>query len=242
MRMDLRAPSLKVEERPAQNLVVQIRPETRRPEHVLIDTIRADLAGGLLTGEGELILNELTTDYRVSLKLVNALVDGLSMLEPHEATGGHASGSLILQGQAANYDSITGSGRLHVQGAKLLQLPKAHMLLQLLHGRLPKAGDFNEARIEIDIANKTYHFDRLEMLSSNVRLELWDQGENVMDMMDYGLDLTLVTRARRGFRINPIDELGRIIRNALLRFRITGTLYEPEYSAVVLGVKTGKSP
>lgn len=242
VQLRLSAPQL----RAADRLIQQVQLEATNPppyDALVIDNLRGQCYGGVLTGHGQVsLVDEHAYRFAASIQdvaygpFVTPAEDArwLQRHAIHEAVDGpvlrRASGSALLsasldvQGVPGRSQDRLGRGELWVRDAHLVRTPLAMALLHIVNLNFPGSREFDRAAASFLVEGDIVHIDRFSLEAPTVEMV----GGGRMRYSDQALDLQLYSRNPAGLNLGPLSDLFNVFKDELLSVHVTGTLDEPQ--------------
>ena len=142
---------------------------------------------------------------------------------------GRARAELRLDGEGGNLRNLVGEGTVYVeQGAHLYQLPLVIDIFNQFSQLMPKATNFQSAKIDFAVQGEKVVAKQLQLLGDAYRVE--GTGSAKIDGSDLDLVLTLVMGGGRTLPLMPavLDTLQKTISKGLMRVHVTGNVSKVE--------------
>lgn len=141
---------------------------------------------------------------------------------------GRALGKLRLNGEGSNLRNLYGDGSILVeQGAELYQLPLLIDIFNQFSQMLPKATNFQTAKVDFTVQGDRVQAQKLQLLGDAYSIE--GSGSAKLDGNELNLVLTMVMGGRT-LPLMPavLDTLNKTIAKGLMKVRVTGSISKVE--------------
>lgn len=138
---------------------------------------------------------------------------------------GRVRGKISLNGEGSSLRNLSGDGWVMVeQGAHLVQLPLVIDIFNQFSQMLPKATNFQTARVDFVVQGDKVIANQLQLLGDAYRVE--GTGTAKLDGTELNLALCLVMGGGRTLPLMPavLDTLQKTIAKGLLKVRVTGSV------------------
>lgn len=142
---------------------------------------------------------------------------------------GRARAELRLDGEGSNLRNLRGEGTVYVeQGAHLYQLPLVIDIFNQFSQLMPKATNFQSAKIDFGVQGEKVVCKQLQLLGDAYRVE--GTGSAKVDGTELDLVLMLVMGGGRTLPLMPavLDTLQKTISKGLMKVHVTGSVEKVE--------------
>lgn len=209
----------------------------------MLRDVAADLYQGRLAGDLQVWLAP-STRYALRVNVEDVQLEELLAAsadpddEPAEGARravGRLDGTLRIQGEAGQPETIEGQGRLHVTEARLAQIPVVLGAMNIVFLQLPADTVFRTGRVDYYIQGSLLRFENIYMSESveGERGNVSMVGSGEMNTEDQRISIVFVSGPPR---IIPrvFGELWSITAQEVLPVRVTGTIRRPRTEAIPL--------
>lgn len=219
--------------------VTQLRgPIEVRNGKARLNSLKGQLLGGELFGDGELTLDD-DPRYRALLKLTAAeLREYAKSLPGRQAFQGLINASIEFHGRGSDIRTMQGKGEGHISEGDIGELPQVLRLAKVVNARLTPGDStrgagksaFDSADVEFRILNGKTIFDEIKLTGTAFSLK----GNGTRDPLD-NIDLRLdVLYGRDRFHVPVVSDLLREAGGQLMAVRVTGTSSHPRFTIEVV--------
>ena len=210
-------------------------------------------------GHGSVAGGQLTTDFRLrpqegrwaftaAGKLENVALDQLTRASPEQPplADGWLHGTLDLRGFTGDLASVSGGGRLWMDGARLHNFPLVRLIGQVLRIADLSQLEFKQAELDYQVQDNAVRVEALTLVSNDGQVVLRGQYLMAEDRMDFHGRLTIdraISRQLPQFIEANFTRCGdEAPGSRYLDFEVTGTGDEPKcnlYDLVTAGPMKG---
>ncbi|MHC4217629.1 MAG: hypothetical protein ACYSU7_04150, partial [Planctomycetota bacterium] len=203
---------------------------------ISVPAIRADTYGGVITGYVWAGLDE-GSEYETAIDLGGVSMEGLTSVrgDDKKATkpsngsnpgAGKVFGSFRLTGRRGEPDSRRGRGAVRVVDARMVDMPIALRVIQLMELMPPLSGS-------LDFADVAFYVDGSRLVFEKLFLEcptLWVFGEGEMSFPEMELDIRLRTKGT----LPLVGDIVAGVSDQLFLVEVTGPVGDPKARVVAL--------
>jgi hypothetical protein len=199
-----------------------------------ISKMQADLAGGQMAGEVDLLFPaDGPSRYTMDLMVRNADVRELAQ-ETDPTIQGDLTASLSLEGAWGDPASRRGRGDVVVTGKEMYRIPLVLGLLQVTNLALPIAQPFHRGTVRYTLDGQRVNFDQIELRSDTMLMT----GSGHLDFASKQVRMSFTTDNPSGLRVPIFNDLIKGARNELLKINVKGTITQPKVETSVMGTFT----
>lgn len=219
--------------------VTQLRgPIEVRNGKARLNSLKGQLLGGELFGDGELTLDD-EPRYRALLKLTSAeLREYAKNLSGRQSFQGLVNASIEFHGRGSDIRTMQGKGEGHISDGDIGELPGLFRLAKYINAKLTPGDSirgtgksaFDSADVEFRILNGKTIFDEIKFTGTAFSLK----GNGTRDPLD-NIDLRLdVLYGRDRIHVPVVSDLLREAGGQLMAVRVTGTSAHPRFNIEVV--------
>ncbi len=232
---DFLGQTLKIKQRPLENLKSYISYDSRKKE-LLFSDINGRLCNGNLFGQSKITFTKEGSGYELQIKCRDVeLPQFLMMTNSDNKKKKKLQGQIMGNYNISKANSLSpriGSFKAFVNNAVLGELPIAAQFLHIPNLSWPREGAFNEVTLEGNIHNEKILFNVIFMRGS--ALSLNGVGEMVGD--DNKLDLIFLVGSPHDIPPVPgFTDLLTVIKPALIHLHVSGTFENPIVKTIAFG-------
>ena len=209
-----------------------------------VSNIDAHLAGGVVAGRVETVLDKSDPRFAVALQIRDAKVSDLT--GDSAPIDGKLSGSLTMEGRWDDPSRRRGRGDVLVEGRDMYHVPVVFGLMQIANLSLPSDSPLRRAGLRYSIDGQKLSLEQIDLRSDNSAM----QGSGLIDFDTKQVQMTFSLADSPADSVPVFGPLFKSARQDLLQIKVRGTLQEPTvkaqafntFTTTVDEVMKGKSP
>ncbi|MDP1564456.1 MAG: AsmA-like C-terminal region-containing protein, partial [Pirellulaceae bacterium] len=189
-----------------------------------IDSVTANCFGGRVSMDGQVVLHdEIQFQIQSSASQIDLAQLAKELAPQTREIVGFASASLVLNGTSTGTHSLDGGGRIHINDAKLYEVPFFLQLLKTLHVKTPDKTAFDKGLIDFGIKGSDIECHRIELNGDAISL-IGNGRANLSQELDLNFYTVL---GRNNIYLPVLSDLVHAGSQQLLWISVKGTVEKP---------------
>lgn len=208
--------------------VTRLTADLRKPgdRNVLqVSKIDARLAGGVVAGRVETVMDKSDPRFAVALQIRDAKIGELT--GDAQAIEGRLTGSLQMEGRWDDATRRRGRGDAVVEGRDMYHVPVVFGFMQIANLSLPNDAPLRRAGLRYSIDGQKMTLEQIDLRSANSAM----QGNGTIDFGTKQVQMTLSLADSPADAVPVFGPLFKSARQDLLQIKIRGTLQNPTVNA-----------